>query len=182
MPVKLRLARHGRKKKPFYHIVAADSRAPRDGRFIEKVGIYNPNTNPATIELEFEKALSWLLKGAQPTDTVRAMLSYEGVLCKKHLLEGVKKGALNEEQADAKFSVWKEEKLAKIQAKKEKLSKNSEIADNKRLDEERKINETRAEGIAKRRSALSKELEERAIAAAKEAAGESTDDETQTDK
>ena len=99
MPVKIRLARHGRKKGPFYHIVAADSRAPRDGRYIERIGIYNPKTNPATIELDFDKSLDWLMKGAQPTDTCRAILSYKGVLYKKHLLEGVKKNAFSAEEA-----------------------------------------------------------------------------------
>ena len=178
MPVKLRLSRHGRKKKPFYHIVVADSRAPRDGRFIEKIGIYNPNTNPATIDLDFEAALSWLQKGAQPTETVRAILSYEGVLMKEHLLGGVKKGALTEEQAEEKFNAWKEAKLAKIQAKKERLSKNAEIALNKRLEGEQKVNQARAEEIAKKRSELAKELEEKAKAAA-EAAAE--DDEESND-
>jgi small subunit ribosomal protein S16 len=182
MPVKLRLARHGRKQKPFYHIVAADSRAPRDGRFIQKVGFYNPTSNPATIELDFEKALSWMLKGAQPTDTVRAILSYEGVLYKKHLLGGVTKGALTEEQAEAKFQTWKEQKLAKIQAKKDKLKKNAEISGNQRLDEERKIKEARAQELAKKRSDLSKELEQRAIAAAKQAAGEDTDEDSKTEE
>jgi len=170
MPVKLRLSRHGRKKKPFYHIVVADSRAPRDGRFIEKIGVYNPNSNPATIELDFESALSWLLKGAQPTETVRAILSYEGVLMKKHLLGGVTKGALTEEQAEEKFIAWKEAKLAKIQAKKESLSKNAEIALNKRLEGEQKVSQARAEGIAKKRSELAKELEDKAKAAAEAAA------------
>ena len=170
MPVKLRLSRHGRKKKPFYHIVVADSRAPRDGRFIEKIGVYNPNSNPAIIELDFESALSWLLKGAQPTETVRAILSYEGVLMKKHLLGGVTKGALTEEQAEEKFNAWKEAKLAKIQAKKESLSKNAEIALNKRLEGEQKVSQARAEEIAKKRSELAKELEDKAKAAAEAAA------------
>lgn len=182
MPVKLRLARHGRKRKAFYHIVAADSRAPRDGRFIEKVGTYNPTSNPASIVLDFEKALSWLQKGAQPTDTVRAILSYEGVLYKKHLLGGVTKGALTEEQAEAKFLTWKEQKLAKIQAKKDKLKKNADIAGNQRLEEERKIKEARAQELAKKRSELSKQLEERAIAAAKEAAGEDNDEDNKTEE
>jgi small subunit ribosomal protein S16 len=104
MPVKIRLSRHGKKRKPYYHIVIADSRAPRDGKLIERVGSYNPNTNPATIELDFDRALDWLLKGAQPTDTCRAILSYTGVLMKKHLLNGVKKGALTEEEAEVRFS------------------------------------------------------------------------------
>jgi small subunit ribosomal protein S16 len=176
MPVKLRLTRHGRKRSAFYHIIAADSRAPRDGRFIEKVGSYNPNSNPASIVLDFEKALAWLQKGAQPTDTVRAILSYEGVLMKKHLLGGVTKGALTQEQADAKFDKWKEEKLVKIQAKKDKLNKNAEISSVKRLEEESKIKDARAQELAKKRSELSKELEQRAIAAAKEAAGETEEE------
>ena len=104
MAVKIRLARHGKKGFAFYHIVAADSRAPRDGKFIEKLGTYNPNTNPATIDLNFEKALDWLLKGAQPTDTCRAILSYKGVLYKKHLLGGVTKGAFSESDAEARFN------------------------------------------------------------------------------
>ena len=106
MPTKIRLARHGRKRKPFYHIVIADSRAPRDGKFIERVGSYNPNTNPATIDLDFDKALSWLQKGAQPTDTVRTILSFKGVLYKNHLLKGVLKGAFSEEVAEEKFKDW----------------------------------------------------------------------------
>ena len=103
MATKIRLARHGRKGRPFYHVVIADSRAPRDGRFIEKVGTYDPNTNPATINLNFDRALYWLMTGAQPTDTAKRILSYKGVLLKKHLLEGVKKGAFDEAAAESKF-------------------------------------------------------------------------------
>ena len=117
MAVKIRLARHGKKGAPIYHIVAADSRAPRDGKFIEKLGVYNPNTNPATIDLKFDRALDWLLKGAQPTDTCRAILSYKGVLYKKHLLGGVAKGAFSEADAEAKFNKWVGEKENKIAAK-----------------------------------------------------------------
>ena len=122
MATKLRLQRHGKKGKPFYHLVAADARAKRDGKFIEKIGIYNPNTNPATIDIKFDRALDWVMKGAQPTDTVKALLSYTGVLYKKHLLIGVKKGALTEEQAEAKFQAWKTEKDAKIQAKRDAVA------------------------------------------------------------
>ena len=122
MPVKIRLARHGKKGYAFYHIVVADSRAPRDGKFIEKIGTYNPNTNPATIDLSFEKALDWLQKGAQPTDTCRAILSYKGVLYKKHLLGGVAKGAFSESDAEAKFNKWLGENNAKIEAKTNKIS------------------------------------------------------------
>ena len=103
MATRIRLARHGKRKQAFYHIVVADQRAPRNGRFIEKLGIYNPNTNPATIELDFDSAVNWLLKGAQPSDTVRAMLSYKGVMMKKHLMAGVAKGAFNEEEAEKRF-------------------------------------------------------------------------------
>jgi small subunit ribosomal protein S16 len=150
MPVKIRLTRRGRKKAPFYHVVIADSRAPRDGRFIESIGKYNPNTNPATIELDFDKALDWLQKGAQPTDTTRAILSYKGVMMKKHLLEGVKKGALTEEQAEVKFQAWLTEKEAKIQAKVDSLRKGEDADAKSRLDAETKVREARAEEIAKR--------------------------------
>src|SRR5690554_6809990 len=136
MPVKIRLSRHGRKKAPFYHIVVADSRAPRDGRFIERIRSYSPVTNPATIELNFDRALDWLQKGAQPTNTTRAILSYKGVMLKKHLLEGVNKGALTEEQAEEKFAAWLEEKDVKIQAKKERLVKGEQDETAKRLEAE----------------------------------------------
>lgn len=128
MPVKIRLARRGKKGYPFYHIVVADSRAPRDGKFIENIGSYNPNTNPATINLDFEKALDWLQKGAQPTDTCRAILSYKGVLMKKHLLGGVSKGAFTQEVAEAKFAQWLEQKAGKISAKESKLSSDKAAA------------------------------------------------------
>ncbi len=150
MPVKIRLTRRGRKKAPFYHIVIADSRAPRDGRFIESIGKYNPTTNPATIELNFDKALDWLQKGAQPTDTCRAILSYKGVMMKKHLLEGVKKGAMTEEQAEEKFQSWLNEKEAKIQAKIDTLKKGEDAEAKKRLDAETKVKEARAEELAKK--------------------------------
>jgi len=126
MAVKIRLQRHGKKGKPFYHVVVADSRAPRDGKFIERIGSYNPNTNPATIDLNFDKALDWLNKGAQPTDTTRAILSYKGVLYKKHLQGGVKKGAFDEATADAKFEEWLKAKEAKIQGKKDGLAQSKE--------------------------------------------------------
>jgi len=122
MPVKIRLQRRGRKKRPFYHIIIADSRSPRDGRFIEKIGTYNPMTVPATINLDDEKAYDWLMKGAQPTETARAILRFKGVLYKKHLMQGVQKGALTEEEAMAKHSEWLEAKEAKIQARREKAA------------------------------------------------------------
>ena len=118
MAVKIRLARKGRNKMPIYDIVVADARAPRDGKFIEKLGVYDPNSNPATIDINFDSTLNWLMKGAQPTDTCRAILSYKGVMMKKHLLEGVKKGALTEAQVEQKFSKWLEEKAGKIVGKK----------------------------------------------------------------
>jgi small subunit ribosomal protein S16 len=121
MPTRIRLQRHGKKGRAIYHIVIADSRTPRDGKFIEKIGLYNPNTNPATIDINFERTLEWYQKGAQPTDTTRAILSYTGVLMKDHLLRGVKKGALTVEQAEAKFAKWLEEKSGKISGKKDKL-------------------------------------------------------------
>ncbi|MBI9055353.1 MAG: 30S ribosomal protein S16 [Bacteroidales bacterium] len=168
MPVKIRLTRRGRKKAPFYHIVIADSRAPRDGRYIESIGRYNPNTNPATIELDFDKAIDWLQKGAQPTDTCRAILSYKGVMMKKHLLEGVKKGALTEEQAETKFQSWLTEKESKIQAKVDSLKKGEDIEAKKRLDAETKVREARAEEFAKRIADAAAE-EAKAAAAKKQA-------------
>jgi len=150
MPVKIRLTRRGKKRAPFYHIVIADSRAPRDGRFIESIGRYNPNTNPATIELDFDKALDWLQKGAQPTDTCRAILSYRGVMMKKHLLEGVKKGALTEDQAEERFQSWLKEKESKIQAKVDMLKKGVDAEAKKRLDAETQVREARAEELAKK--------------------------------
>lgn len=159
MPAKIRLQRHGRKRYAFYHIVVADSRAPRDGRFIERIGSYNPNTNPATIDLDFDKALDWLTKGAQPTDTVRAILSYKGVLYKKHLLGGVAKGAFDEAEAERRFEAWLADKEAKIQAKKDRLSKDEETVKAKLLEAEAKVNADRAEAIAKRNAELAAEAE-----------------------
>lgn len=153
MSVKIRLARHGRKQHAYYHIVVANSRAPRDGRFIERIGSYNPNTNPATIDLDFDKALDWLFKGAQPTDTTRSILSHQGVMMKKHLLEGAKKGAFSEADAEVKFEAWMKEKSAKVQASKKKLT-SSQIEEKKaRLKAEAKVNEARLAEIAKRNAA-----------------------------
>ncbi len=150
MPVKIRLARRGKKRYAFYHIVVADSRAPRDGRFIEKIGYYNPNTNPATIELDFDKALDWLQKGAQPTETVRAILSYRGVLMKKHLLDGVKKGAFDEAEAERRFQAWYEQKMKKINEKEERIRKEKEDKKKAQLEAERKVKEARAQELAKK--------------------------------
>lgn len=152
MATKIRLQRHGRKGYAFYKIVVADSRAPRDGKFIERIGSYNPNTNPATIDLNFDRALYWLGVGAQPTDTTRNILSDEGVLLMKHLNGGVKKGAFNEEEAMRRFETWKKEKLNKTEAVKSKLTEAEKIAAKKRLEEEQKINEQKAQEVAKKRA------------------------------
>lgn len=151
MAVKIRLARHGKKGYAFYHIVVADSRSPRDGRFIEKIGTYNPNTNPATINLDCDKALKWLNCGAQPTDTCRAILSYRGVFLKKHLLGGVKKGAFTEEVAEQRLNMWLEGKEAKIQEKKNKLLQEKKANAKVRLENEAKVNEAKAALVAKKR-------------------------------
>jgi len=150
MPAKIRLQRHGRKRFAYYHIVIADSRAPRDGSNIERIGSYNPNTNPATIDLDFDKALTWLANGAQPTDTVRAILSYKGVMYKKHLLGGVAKGAFTAEEAETRFEAWVAEKANKVQAKKDSLVTNSETSKKAQFDMEVKKNAERAKAIAKR--------------------------------
>jgi len=154
MAVKIRLARKGRKKLAFYHIVVADSRSPRDGRYIEKIGSYNPVTNPATIELDFGKALGWLQNGALPTDTCRAILSYKGVLMKKHLLDGVKKGAFDEAEALRRFDEWSKLNEAKIEAKKAGLEKSQDDELGKRLKEEKRVNEARAAKLAKKTADL----------------------------
>ena len=143
MPVKIRLQRHGKKGKPFYWVVAADARAKRDGRYLEKIGTYNPNTNPATVEINVDSAVKWLENGAQPTDTARTLLSYRGVLLKHHLNGGVTKGALTQEEAEAKFSAWLEEKEAKIQAKKDGLTKAEAEARAQALAAEKEVNEKR---------------------------------------
>jgi small subunit ribosomal protein S16 len=148
MPVKIRLQRHGKKAAAFYHIVVADSRAPRDGKFIEKLGVYNPNTNPATIDINTDKALTWLSNGAQPTDTTRAILSYKGILYKRHLQIGVLKGAITQEQADAKFATWLEEKDAKVNAKRANLASSKDSLKKERLSIEAKQNEEKAKLIA----------------------------------
>ncbi|WP_405609420.1 30S ribosomal protein S16 [Polaribacter sp. Asnod1-A03] len=143
MSVKIRLQRHGKKGKPFYWIVAADARAKRDGKYLEKIGTYNPNVNPAIIDLNVDKAVEWLQNGAQPTDTAKNILSYKGAMLKNHLVGGVRKGALTQEQADAKFTVWLEEKNAKISAKEEGLTKAEADAKAKAFAAEKAVNEAR---------------------------------------
>ncbi len=176
MAVKIRLARHGKKNNAFFHIVVADVRAPRDGRFIEKIGTYNPNTNPATINLKADRALAWLNVGAQPTDTCRRILSYEGVMLRKHLQGGVAKGALTQEAADQKWNAWKSEKDSKVEAKKQGLKKSGNELRRELLSAEAKVNQERAEAIAKRKAEEALAAQEAAAAAAAEAAAETAEE------
>ncbi|MDR2388561.1 MAG: 30S ribosomal protein S16 [Tannerellaceae bacterium] len=152
MATKIRLQRFGRKGYAFYQIVVADSRAPRDGRFIERVGSYNPNTNPATIDLNFDRALYWLQVGAQPTDTTRNILSREGVLLKKHLLEGVKKGAFDEAEVETKFQTWLKTKQIADQTQKDKERENDRAASKARLEAEKEVNKAKAQEVAKKKA------------------------------
>ncbi|MES2446889.1 MAG: 30S ribosomal protein S16 [Bacteroidota bacterium] len=177
MATKIRLQRFGKKGKPFFHVVVADSRSPRDGKFIERLGSYNPNTNPATIEINFEKTLDWVNKGAQPTDTARAILSYKGVLYKKHLQGGVKKGALTEEQADAKFAQWLETKGGQIEGKKEGLSSTKETARKAALAAEAKKNADRAAAIAAKNAPVAEEVVEEEVVADEAPAAEAATEE-----
>jgi small subunit ribosomal protein S16 len=147
MPVKIRLARHGKKHNAYYHIVVADGRAPRDGKFIEVIGNYNPGSNPATINLNNEKALEWLSKGAQPTDTTRAILAYKGVLYRKHLLRGVAKGLMTLEQADAKYAAWTEAKASKVEEKRKSVLSSKDKVKEARLADEAKVKEAIAEKV-----------------------------------
>lgn len=165
MATRIRLQRHGKKGKPFFHIVVADSRSKRDGRFIEKLGIYNPNTNPATIEIDFDRTLSWVRTGAQPSDTARAILGYKGVLMKNHLLRGVDKGAFSEEQAEVKFNEWLESKEGSVKSKVESLDKKKASEEEARMKVETEIKEARAKELMARNSDLSEEVAEEAPAA-----------------
>ncbi len=178
MSAKMRLARHGRKRYAYYHIVIADSRAPRDGRYIECIGTYNPNTNPATIDLDFDKAYDWLVKGAQPTDTVRAILSYKGVLYKKHLMGGVKKGAFDEAEAEKRLDNWLTEKEAKIQAKVDRLAGEVEAEFKKQMAAEAKANEEKAKAIAAKNAELAAEAEAARKAKEAEVAAEASEEVT----
>ena len=172
MPVKIRLARRGRKQKPIYDVVVADSRAPRDGRFIEKLGSYNPNTNPASIYIDNDKAFDWVMKGAQPTDTVKAILSYRGILMRKHLQVGVLKGAITQEQADERLAEWLKGKEDKIQGKIDTLAKDRDAKRKAALDAEAKVKEERAEALKKR----AEEAEAALVAEVKEGAAEEDGD------
>ncbi|MFD2100661.1 30S ribosomal protein S16 [Flagellimonas iocasae] len=165
MPVRIRLQRHGKKGKPFYWVVAADSRAKRDGKFLEKLGIYNPNTNPATIDIDVDSSVKWLQNGAQPSDTARAILSYKGVLLKHHLMGGVAKGALTEEQVEEKFKAWLDEKEAAVQAKKDGLSKAEAEAKAKALEAEKEANEKRIAAAAPVEEEVAEEAAEEATEA-----------------
>ena len=172
MPAKIRLQRHGKKGQPFYHIVVADSRAPRDGKFIEKLGTYNPLTNPAQINIKFDRALYWYSVGAQPTDTARSLLSKTGVMMKYHLMRGVQKGAMTVEQAEIKFQNWMKEKEAKaanlVKANEEKARGEKKT----RLEAEKQVNEARAAELAKKRLA---EMEAKKAAEAEAAAEEAAE-------
>ncbi|WP_224485004.1 30S ribosomal protein S16 [Robertkochia aurantiaca] len=176
MPVKIRLQRHGKKGKPFFWIVAADARAKRDGKFLEKLGIYNPTVNPAQIELDVDSSVKWLQNGAQPTETARRLLSYKGALLKHHLLGGVAKGALSEEEAEKKFAAWLEEKTGKVEAKKEDLAKLEAEERAKALEAEKEINEKRKAEAAAAEAELKAEAEaenaEETEAAAQEGAAD----------
>ncbi|HLT86586.1 MAG TPA: 30S ribosomal protein S16 [Sphingobacterium sp.] len=185
MATKIRLQRHGKKGKPFYHVVVADSRAPRDGKFIERLGSYNPNTNPATIVLDFDRALYWMNVGAQPTDTARAILSYKGVLYKKHLEGGVKKGAFDEAQLEEKFAKWLEEKDAKIEGKKTGLVQSKEEAKKAALAAEAKKNAEKAAALAAKNAPVAEETEAAAegeVEAPAEAPEATTEDAANTEE
>ena len=173
MPVKIRLQRHGKKGKPFYWVVAADARAKRDGKFLEKLGTYNPNTNPATIDLNVDNSVKWLENGAQPTDTARAILSYKGVMMKHHLNGGIRKGALTEEQAQEKFEAWLKDKEAAIQAKVDGLDKAKSDARTKALEAEKEVSDKRAAALLPEvEEAPAEEVAEGEVAAEAETAAE----------
>lgn len=166
MPTKIRLQRHGKKKYAYYHVVVADARAPRDGKFIEKLGSYNPNDNPATIDIDFDRCLHWVKTGAQPTDTCKALLSYKGVMHKDHLDRGVLKGAMTQEQADKKFEAWLKDKESKITGKKDGLAKATADAEKARMTAESVANEKKAAEVLAKNSALAEEAAAKAAPAA----------------
>jgi small subunit ribosomal protein S16 len=179
MSVKIRLQRHGKKGKPFYWVVAADARSKRDGKYLEKIGTYNPNTNPATIDLDIDAAAKWLFNGAQPTDTAKAILSYKGALLKHHLNGGVRKGAITQEQADAKLIAWLESKAQKVDAKKDGLTKAQSDAKAKALKAEQDVNAKRiATAAAAQQELLNAAAAEEAAAQATEEAVEEATEET----
>lgn len=177
MSVRIRLQRHGRKQRPYYYIVVADSRSKRDGKFIERLGSYNPMTNPATVEIDVDKALNWLMKGAQPSDTARAILSYKGVMMKKHLQVGVVKGALSQEEADGKFAEWLEQKAAKIQTKIDGLKADADEQTKVRLEREAAVASKRAEALKAAQAPEEAPAEEGEEASAEGEASEETTEE-----
>lgn len=174
MAVRIRLARRGRKKLAMYDVVVADSRSPRDGKIIEKLGTYNPQTNPASIKLDADKALEWLLKGADPSDTVRAMLSYKGIMFRKHLQVGVNKGAITQEAADTRFDAWMQEKDAKLQGNADSIAKKKADEKATRMAAETKVKEARTEALRKKAEEALAAVE--AANAASKAEAESTED------
>ena len=176
MPAKIRLQRHGKKGLGLFHIVVADGRAPRDGKLIERIGTYNPNTNPATIDINSDKALTWLQNGAQPTDTCRAILSYKGVLYRQHLQGGVAKGAFTQEEADKRFEKWTNEKQGKIDAKRGTLASSSVAEAKKRMEAEQARKEAVAQKVAEKTSALAAEAEAAAAVAAAPVAEATTEE------
>lgn len=157
MPTRIRLQRKGKKGRPYYHLVVADSRAPRDGKYIERIGAYDPNQNPAFVEVNVDKALDWLQKGAQPSDTGRAILSYTGVVYKNHLANGVKKGAFDQAEADRRFDIWKNEKTAKIEGKRNKLAQGADAAQKARIEAELKKSDDRAAALSAKLAAATAE-------------------------
>ena len=174
MSVKIRLQRHGKKQKPFYWVVAADARSKRDGKYLEKIGTYNPNTNPATIELNLDSAVKWLHNGAQPTDTAKAILSYKGALLKHHLDGGIRKGALTQEQADAKLAAWLDAKAGKVDAKKEGLTKAQAADKAKAFKAEQDVNAKRLAAAAT--PAVEEEATEEVVAEVEAATEEVTEE------
>lgn len=185
MATRIRLQRHGKKNKAFFHLVAADSRAKRDGKFIEKLGTYNPNTNPATIDINFEKTLTWVQNGAEMSDTARAILSYKGVLYKNHLINGVKKGALTAEQVETKFAEWLAEKDAKVSGKKDSLSKKADQEKANRLKAEIAVNEAKAKEVEAKNTVVeevAEEVEETAAETVEAAEETSTEGEAATEE
>ncbi|PXX30736.1 30S ribosomal protein S16 [Arenibacter sp. ARW7G5Y1] len=178
MPVRIRLQRHGKKGKPFYWVVAADSRAKRDGKYLEKLGIYNPNTNPATIELDVDSSVKWLQNGAQPSETAKRILSYKGVLLKHHLLGGVRKGALTEEQVEEKFNAWLEEKANIVGSKVDSLAKAEADARAKALKAEKEVNEKRIAAAAEAEAPAAEEVIEETAPIVEEVAEAAAPEET----
>jgi small subunit ribosomal protein S16 len=180
MATKIRLQRHGKKGKPFYYIVVADSRSPRDGKFIERLGSYNPNTNPATIDLNFDSAVKWVSTGATPTDTAKTILSHQGVLYKNHLNGGITKGALTAEQADAKFAAWLESKESKTQAKKDSLLSTKELAKKTALEAETKKKEAIAAAVVAKNTPAEEPVAEEEVT--EEVSAEATSEEATTEE